>query len=229
MIESEADVGPCHGEAPHHVEARRVLASRRAQELAPRGDLGEQVLDPHARPRGQRGWPFGCERAVIDRPRPALVCRPHTAFERQPRHAGDRRQRLAAKAERDDLLDCPAFSNQRFGQLRGRMPLQGERDVAGRHTAAVVGHLDPGEPAVHDPYLDPRRSGVDRVLDQFLERRGRPLDHFACSNTVDERLGQAANVGHASTVAPKRLQFEPIGAKPYACRHKFLAIARASR
>jgi hypothetical protein len=190
VIESEADVGPRHRQAPDHIEAGGILAARRAQELAARRDLGEQVLDPNPRSRRQRGGPFGRERPVIDHARPALLRAPHAALERQPRDAGDRRQRLAAKAQRGDLLD------RLVRQLGRRMPLERERDFLGGHAASVVGHFDPCESAIFDLDRDPRRAGVDCVLDQFLERGGRPLDHFARGNTVDQRLRQAANCRH---------------------------------
>ena len=63
---------------------------------------------------------------------------------------------------------------------------------ARRHAAAVVGHFDQVDAAAAQPHSDARRAGVDRVLDQFLERAGRPFDHFAGSDAIDEMLGQAA-------------------------------------
>ena len=39
------------------------------------------------------------------------------------------------------------------------------------------------------------RAGVERVLDQFLDRRRRPLDHFAGGDAVDEQGIEAAD-GH---------------------------------
>ncbi len=102
------------------------FAARRAQELAPRGDLAEQVLDPHPRARRQRGGPVLDQRAVIDRAPPAFLGAPHAAFERQPGDAGDRRQRLAAEAERGDQLDRVV------GQLRGRVAFERERHVGRR-------------------------------------------------------------------------------------------------
>ena len=44
--------------------------------------------------------------------------------------------------------------------------------------------------------LDPRRTGVERVFDQFLGSARRPLDDFAGGNLVDERFGELSD-GHA--------------------------------
>ena len=41
--------------------------------------------------------------------------------------------------------------------------------------------------------VDAPRAGVDRVLDQLLDRRSRPLDHFAGGDAVDQQRIEAAN------------------------------------
>ena len=63
------------------------------------------------------------------------------------------------------------------------------------HAAAVV--ADPDQPpaaAVGDD-LDPRRAGVERVLDQFLDHARRPLDHLAGGDAVDDGFAELAD-GH---------------------------------
>ena len=44
-------------------------------------------------------------------------------------------------------------------------------------------------------HLDPAGAGVDRVLDQLLDHRGRPLDHLAGGDAVGDGFGQAADRG----------------------------------
>ena len=44
-----------------------------------------------------------------------------------------------------------------------------------------------------DRDVDRARAGVERVLDQFLDGRGRPLDHFAGGDAIDEQGIEAAN------------------------------------
>ena len=50
-------------------------------------------------------------------------------------------------------------------------------------------------PPAGQAHCDPRRSGVDRIFDQFLQRAGRALDHFAGGDAVDQLLRQAAYMG----------------------------------
>jgi hypothetical protein len=62
-------------------------------------------------------------------------------------------------------------------------------------TAAVVGHQDAGQAAAMGLDLDPRRAGVDGVVDQLLDGAGRALDHLAGGDAVDG-LGRQAADGH---------------------------------
>ena len=55
MIEGEADIAPRHRQPLHRIEAGGIFGARRAQELAPRGHLVEQPLDPDPGARRQRG------------------------------------------------------------------------------------------------------------------------------------------------------------------------------
>ena len=48
-------------------------------------------------------------------------------------------------------------------------------------------------PAGFDRHLDRARPGVERVLDQFLDRRRRPLDHLARGDAVDDERIETAN------------------------------------
>jgi hypothetical protein len=185
MLDREGDVGPRHGEALHHVEAGGIFGARRAQELAARGDAGEQLLDADARARRQRGGAFGDHGAVIDDAAPALGTA-HPAFETHPRDAGDRGQGLAAKAQRRDLVDLV------IGQLGGGVALQCERHIGRRHAAAVVGHFDEIGAAAGQFHGDPGGPGIDCVFDQFFQRAGRAFDHFSRCNSVDKMFGETA-------------------------------------
>ena len=88
------------------------------------------------------------------------------------------------------------------GDFRRRVPLDAEGEIGFVHAAPVVGDADEPAPAGLDRDLDPFRPGVERVLDQFLHRRGRPLDHFARSDAVDEQGIETAN-WHGAT-SPRR-------------------------
>ena len=161
------------------------------QELEPRRRRPEQVahLDPRA------GWlRIGFHLALaagVDGDGVPLRAGPRARRDRQQRDRGDRRQRLAAKAERADRRQVAVR------QLRGGMALDGEREVAGVHAVAVVDDADQLSPARLDRYLDPPRAGIERVLDQLLDGRGRPLDHLAGGDAVDQHAVEEL-YGHAA-------------------------------
>ena len=119
-----SSVKPISGRAiaSRFTTSRQAAYSARgaAQELAPRRHLVEQVLDANAGAGRKRGRPLARPvrhgRSSIRQPSAPA----HPAFDRQPRDAGDRRQRLAAKAEARDLVDRVV------GQLRGGVPLERE-------------------------------------------------------------------------------------------------------
>ena len=72
------------------------------------------------------------------------------------------------------------------------------------HAAPVVGDADQRAPAGLDRDLDAARPGVERVLDQFLDRRRRPLDHLARGDAVDEQRIETAN-WHGEPRRPYRI------------------------
>ena len=48
----------------------------------------------------------------------------------------------------------------------------------------------PANASVAEAHDDVARAGIDRIFDQFLERRRRTFDHLAGSNAVDQMLGE---------------------------------------
>ena len=107
--------------------------------------------------------------------------------DRQPRYRADRRQRLAAKAERADGDEIVV------GELRGGVPLDREREIGARHALAVVGHADEPPAAAVGEHVDAAGAGIERVLDEFLHHARRTLDHLAGGDAVDDRLGKLAD------------------------------------
>ena len=72
------------------------------------------------------------------------------------------------------------------------MALDGEASSSARHADAIVDHREEGAAALLQGDGDAARAGVDRILDQLLHRTGRPLDHLAGGDAVDQVAGQAA-------------------------------------
>ncbi len=75
------------------------------------------------------------------------------------------------------------------------MAIDGEREVAMAHAAAVIGDADTPAAAAVGEDVDPARAGVDRVLHQFLHHARRPLHHLAGGDAVDDLFGELAD-GH---------------------------------
>ena len=80
--------------------------------------------------------------------------------------------------------------------------------VGARHAGAVVGDRDQRRAAAQnfDAYRASAR--VKRVLDQFLDRGGRPLDNFARRNLAGDLLGQYVDyvLGHRGPRRRSRLK-----------------------
>ena len=60
---------------------------------------------------------------------------------------------------------------------------------SGDHPDAVIGHPDQVLAAPLDRQVDPRRLGVDRVLEQLLDHARRPLDDLTRRDLIDDRRG----------------------------------------
>ena len=177
----------CDGEALDSFGDSLRLGAIRLQKFEPRRRRREEFndLDARAIARGRR-----LHRALvaaIDDDRPAVGVVGAARGDGEPRYRADRRQRLAAKAERVDGQEIAAR------QFRGGVTLHRELQVVARHAGAVIGDADEAPPARLDDHLDGARSCIQRVLDQLLDGRGRPLDHLAGGDTVDENGIEPAN------------------------------------
>ena len=75
------------------------------------------------------------------------------------------------------------------------MPCQRQRQVAGRDAAAIISDTYQRLATVRYVDRNAPRTSIYGVFHQFLDRRCRPLDHFAGGDTVDRRLVQLANNG----------------------------------
>ena len=172
-------------------QARRQLGRRRLQELEPGGRVEEEVVHLHARADLRRhAEPQGDHAALAAQPK-ALGGAAGAAGHREARDRADRRQRLAAEAERGDRVQVLVAR-----QLGGRVALERQRQLLGRHAVAVVRDPDQRRPAIAQIHRDRARRRVQRVLHQFLHRRRRPLDDLAGRDLVDERIREPTDPHH---------------------------------
>ena len=70
------------------------------------------------------------------------------------------------------------------------MPLQAEQRVVAVHPDAVVRYADERNPSAANHYLDRLSLRVDAVLDQFLDHRRGPFDHFPRRHLAGESVGK---------------------------------------
>ncbi|MCW0466650.1 hypothetical protein NB705_003723 [Xanthomonas sacchari] len=180
-----------------------------AQELAPRRHVVEQLADLDQGARRQCARLHLADLAAFDLQRCAVFVSGSARGQGEAADRGDRRQRFAAKPER-----AHRFQVVQRGDLAGRVPRDGQRQFLGRDAATVVADADQAHAAFFQIDVDAVRTGVQRVLHQFLDDRGRTLDHFAGGDLVDQDLGQLTDA-HAvlAPCAHRRAPVEATGRK----------------
>ncbi|PRQ02505.1 hypothetical protein ENSA5_22360 [Enhygromyxa salina] len=167
------------------VDAVPDLGRLAAQKFAPRGHAREQVRDLDL---GPEGHPDRLDRRLLPGARAEPMADGQSgepAADLDPRDRGDRGERLAAKAERVDLDQILGRA-----QLRGRVAGDRQDQILAMDAVAIVDHPDALAPAGLELDLDPRGPRVDRVLDQLLDDRARPLDDLAGRDLIGERRRQ---------------------------------------
>ncbi len=189
--QTKRDVRPGEDVALDHLDAAPQLGLAGLQELASGGDVEEQRGDVDRRAAGAGGRLDRQDPAALEEhPRP--LPRRRRGGELDLGHRGDRRQRLAAEAQGGDLLEVG-----HRGDLARRVAVEGEERVVAVHAGAVVGDADPLPPAPFEVDLEPRRPGVEGVLDQLLDHRRRPLHHLPGGDLRHQPVGQDLDARHA--------------------------------
>jgi hypothetical protein len=189
VLEGEADAGTRQRDAGEDFVAVAELGGLGAQELAARRGVEVQVGDRHRGARRARrgldrpgGLAFGMDRARVRR---AAAAR----GDRQARDRGDRGERFAAKSHRRHALEVL-----QAGNLAGGVAREGERQLACGDALAVVLHLDALDAARLEADGHRCGAGVQAVLEQLLQHRGRPLHHLAGGDLAHQQLGQEPNL-----------------------------------
>jgi hypothetical protein len=118
----------------------------------------------------------------------------------EPGDRADRGQGLAAEPERANAQEILVVE---FG--RG-VAVDGKREIAMRHAAAVVGDADPPPTAAIGKDVDPAGAGVDGVFDEFLDHARGTFDHLAGGDAVDDLFGELADGHEAGLIIDSRLE-----------------------
>ena len=147
-------------------------------------------------------FPDRSPRLPRDSTSPLRTCRlaPPTAPRvRVVRRRSDTAAMLASasprKAERADARDVAGDRD-----LRGRVALDGELEVVLRNAGPSSTTAMRTRPPPSMATSIRRRAGVECVLDELLEHRGRSFDHLARRDGVGDHLRQPANRAAAITV-----------------------------
>ncbi len=163
----------------------------RPQKFLARRNVEEQIAHGDHRARSRGDLVAAQNLAARDfHARPGGLVR-RTRLEQQPRDRPDRRQRLAAKAERRDLVEILDVV-----QLAGGVAFEGQQRIVAQHAAAVVANAD--EAPARVLHLDAKvvAARVERVFQQFFHSRRRTLDHFARGDFIGDNVRKNANTAH---------------------------------
>ncbi len=79
------------------------------------------------------------------------------------------------------------------GDLARGMTRQRQRQILPGDTGTVIPHTDQFCAALLDVDFNARGAGIQRVFQQLLDHRGRPLNDFSGGNLVGEQRGKTLN------------------------------------
>ena len=79
------------------------------------------------------------------------------------------------------------------------MPFKRQQSIVADHAATVVGDLNQLLAARLDLNSDAGGTGVQRVLQQFLDHRSRALHHFAGGDLVGNSFGKNVDSAHVES------------------------------
>ena len=175
-----------HRQAFDDIADRLRFRSIRAHEFQPRRCRIKQVaqLDDRASAQG-RGLHRRHLAARNGNGERTLPCNPRGDCQTPDRTEG--RQCLAAKPECVDIQQIRAID------FRRRMAAHGQGQLRFRDAATIVRDADQCFAAISNRHLDPARTRINRVLDQFFHRGSRALYDFARRDPVDRAIVQLTN------------------------------------
>ncbi len=191
VVQREAHVRMRERDAAEGLVAVTPFGGIGAQELASRGRVEEELLHGHARAGRECCRRDGRDRPALNLDAPSVRLAHGARGERHTRDRRDRRQCLAAKTQCRDAFEVGGRA-----ELGRGMPRQRERQLLARDAATVVHHADALHAAAGDVDLDLRRAGIERVLEQLLQHRARPLDDLAGGDLADQEIRQRLDRRH---------------------------------
>ena len=141
----------------------------------------EEIAHRDGGPLRAAARPLGDRAATVDLHLEPLVAAERAGKQRETRDGGDAGERLAAKAERGDVLQIGERAD-----FARRVRFDGEADIVGSHADAVIGDADEVAPTLANLDAHRERTGIEGILDQFLHDGRGPLDDLARRDLADE-------------------------------------------
>jgi hypothetical protein len=189
--ERESDFGVTQRELRHHLRHLCRFGRVGFQKLSSRGKVVEEVghLDECA--FGPAGFDDRLGRTPIDANLCTAGTSPQPRAQTKVRNRGDAWQRLAPEPECSDRCQVVGPAN-----LAGGMTFETQPGILRVHAGPIVLHADQFLAAVLDCDVHALSAGIDGVLNQFLDDRGRPLDDLAGRNLVGEIVSKTRDARH---------------------------------
>jgi hypothetical protein len=192
VLEHEGDARVGERDTPEDLVAMAELGRLGPQELAARRRIEIEIRHRNRGALGARGRLDLADLRAFGPDRRGVRRLARAARDREPGNRGDRGKRLAAEAHRRHALEVLEARDLARGVAREREP-----QLFARDPRAVVLDLHPLGAARVERHRDCLRAGVDAVLQELLQHRGRPLHHLARGDLAHEQLGQNADGAHA--------------------------------
>ena len=189
VYQGEADLEARQRQPLEHAQHVLIFGRLGAQKLAARRNIEEQIAHFDAgsgrmgrRRRGAQRFPRALRRSRHGRP--ASIARSATGATRTRCSAAPRREtpsvatRSRSWSEAILLVACRESAR----------PIS-----CGVNPDPVVAHADEAAAAALELHFDALRARIERVLHQLLDHGGRPLDHLAGRDLIDEFVGKNLN------------------------------------
>ena len=157
------------------------LGRDRTQKLSPHGRVEKQIPHFDHGSAGHSARLNGRHRAAVDGNLGAVLAIGLAALDFEPADRRDRRQRLAAKAHRADAKQIVGPANFARGMAR-----DGQRQVVGVNSLAVVRDANELGAPVDDLDIDAGGQGIEAVLQEFLDDAARAFDDLTGGDLVDD-------------------------------------------
>lgn len=173
-MQGEGYLGPDQHDAFEGIDDVVQFGGVGFQELTSGRDIEEEVLDQKVASYRTGTGLLTCKTAAGDRKVCAKLLAFHTRLQLDLCNGGDGSQCLAAEPHRMEGKEVVGLAD-----LGSGMPLEREPCIGLRHSLAVINYLDGRAACVGYQHIDVLRFGINRILHQFLDDRGRPLDDLA--------------------------------------------------